>query len=206
MKVLLINGSPRKNGCVFTALSLAAEELEKLGIATEIFQLGSSPVRDCNGCGYCEDKGVCVHDDIVNTLIAKAKEADGFIVGSPVYYSHPTGQILSVLDCAFYAGKSSFEYKPAAAIVTARRAGTTASLDVLSKYFADACMPQISSTYWNMVHGNTPDEIMQDKEGLQTVRNLARNTAWILKCIEAGAKAGIVRPVPEQGEWSNFVR
>lgn len=209
MKVLLFNGSTRQNGCVFTALSEIAAVLNQEGIDTEILQMGAHPVHDCMGCNYCQGKGQgkCVfNDDIANTLIEKAKDADGFIFGSPVYYAHPTGQIQAILDRVFYAGAGNFMYKPGAAIVTARRAGTTASLDVLNKYFTDACMPVISSTYWNMAHGNTPEQIKKDEEGLQTMRNLGRNMAWLLKSIEAGKKAGLKTPKPETAAWTNFIR
>ena len=143
---------------------------------------------------------------MVNEIIAKAKEADGFIFGSPVYYAHPSGQLLSMLDRLFYAGGSAFSHKPGAAVVTARRAGTTASLDVLNKYMTDAQMPIVSSTYWNMVFGPVPELVEQDKEGLQTMRNLGRNMAWLLKCIQAGQQSGIEVPIAETANWTNFNR
>ncbi len=206
MRVLLFNGSTRENGCTYTALQEIAAVLNEEGIETEILQMGAKAVRDCTGCNACQRTGKCVFDDIVNVLIEKAKEADGFVFGSPVYYAHPTGQVQAVLDRAFYAGGQHFAYKPGAAIVTARRAGTTASLDVLNKYFTDACMPVVSSTYWNMAHGNTPEEVKRDDEGLQTMRNLGRNMAWLLKCIEAGKAAGVSHPTPETAAWTNFIR
>ena len=209
MKVLLFNGSTRENGCVFTALSEIAAVLNEEGVETEILQMGSSPVYDCMGCDYCYNAGdgYCIfEEDMVNEWLDKVKAADGFIFGSPVYYAHPTGQFQAILDRLFYAGAEHFLYKPGAAIVTARRAGTTASLDVLNKYFTDACMPVISSTYWNMAHGNTPEQIKKDEEGLQTMRNLGRNMAWLLKSIEAGKKAGLKTPKPETAAWTNFIR
>lgn len=209
MKVLLFNGSTKKNGCVYRTLSEIADTLRKQEIDSEILQMGAGSVRDCVGCNFCQSGGAgkCVYeDDMVNEWLEKAAEADGFIFGSPVYYAHPTGQFLAILDRMFYAGGECFKYKPGAAIVTARRAGTTASLDVLNKYFTDASMPVVSSTYWNMVHGNRPEEIEQDAEGLQTMRNLGNNMAWLLKCIEAGRKQGIEHPEAEEDSWTNFIR
>ena len=206
MKVLMINGSPKAKGCTATALSEAAKVLEEYGIESEIYQLGNKPIRDCTDCGGCgKTDGVCVfNDDCVNEMIRKAAEADGFLFGTPVYYAHPSGRILSVLDRAFYAGSKAFRHKPAAAVASARRAGTTASLDVLNKYFGLAQMPMVTSTYWNMVHGTNPGEVSLDKEGLQTMRNLARNMAWLLKCIEIGKENGIT-PSFESGNRTNFI-
>ena len=207
MKVLLFNGSSRANGCTYTALKEAADVLEQEGIETEIIQIGGQPVWDCIGCRQCASKGRCVfEDDPVNQWVEKAKEADGFLFGTPVYYAHPSGRILSVLDRMFYSGSRYFARKPAAAVASARRAGTTASLDVLNKYFTFNQMPVVSSTYWNMVHGNTPEEVRQDLEGLQVIRNLARNMAWLLKCIEAGKAQGIQAPEAENGARTNFIR
>lgn len=209
MKVLLINGSTRKNGCTYLALTEVAKPLQEAGIETEIVQLGAEPVWDCIGCNSCQGSGGghCVfEDDVVNSWIAKAKEADGFVFGSPVYFAHPTGHFLSVLDRMFYAGGEAFFHKPGAAMVTARRAGTTASLDVLNKYMTDAQMPVVTSTYWNMVFGPAPELVEQDKEGLQTMRNLGRNMAWLLKCIQAGAQQGVTPPVAETDHWTNFNR
>lgn len=207
MKVLLLNGSTRLNGCTYTALCEVERILKEEGIETEIFQLGGTSVRDCIACGYCYSHHQCVFDDdAVNEWTKKAKEADGFIIGTPVYYAHPSGQVISFLDRAFYSSKASFTHKPAAAIASARRAGTTASLDVIHKHFMINQMPVVSSSYWNMVHGNTPKEVMQDEEGLQTMRNLARNMAWLLKCIKAGEKEGISVPENEKGKRTNFIR
>ncbi len=207
MKVLLMNGSCHAKGCTYTALTEIAATLIQEGIATEILQIGGKPVRDCIGCGQCAGKNACVFDDdMVNEWLQKAKEADGFIFGTPVYYAHPDGRILSVLDRMFYAGGSYFAHKPGAAIASARRAGTTASIDVLNKYFTINQMPIISSTYWNMVHGNKPEDVKQDLEGLQTMRNLGRNMAWILKSIEAGRAAGVKIPAAERDNRTNFIR
>ena len=209
MKVLLINGSTVKNGCIYTALSEIETVLNRAHIETEVLQLGNQPIRDCTGCGFCrkEGQGYCVfREDIVNAWLDKMKKADGFIFGTPVYYAHPTGQILAFLDRVFYAGRDYFLHKPAAAVTSARRAGTTASIDVLNKYFSNACMPIVSSNYWNMVYGNTPEEVREDAEGLQTMRNLGHNMAWLLKCIKAGAEKGIIRPQMETKSCTNFIR
>ncbi len=207
MKVLLFNGSPHKNGCTFTALSEIAKTLEEEGIEAQILQAGNGPVRDCISCGGCAGKSRCVfNDDPVNQWLELAAEADGFIFGSPVYYAHPNGRILSLMDRMFYAGSRNFAQKPAAVVVSARRGGTTASLDALLKHLTINQMPVVSSTYWNMVHGNSPEEVMQDAEGLQTMRNLARNMAWLIKCIEAGKNNGITAPAAEWGNRTNFIR
>lgn len=208
MKVLLLNGSSRPNGCTYTALAEVAAALNSAGIETEILFLGSGPVRDCIACEACKKSpGRCaIDDDFINDIIDKAREADGLVLGSPVYFSHPSGRILSVLDRVFYAGRPVFAHKPAAAIVSARRAGTSSSLDVLNKYFTVAQMPVVSSTYWPMVHGNQPEEVMQDAEGLRTMRNLAANMAWLLRCIEAGKAAGFDAPQAETGVQTNFIR
>lgn len=208
MKVLLINGSSKNNGCTFTALNEVAKTLEEQGIDTEFMNLGSASVRDCIGCKKCVDldKKCIFDDDIVNDLINAAAEADGFIFGTPVYYAHPSGRILSVLDRAFYAGSSVFRHKPGAAIASARRSGTTASIDVLNKYFTFAEMPIVSSTYWNTIHGNSPDETIQDLEGIQIMRNLGLNMAWLLKCIEIGKENGIEIPLTDRSQRTNFIR
>lgn len=199
MKVLLFNGSPRANGCTFTALTVIADVLNSQGIETEILQIGNKPVQDCIACGGCAEKGICVFsNDPVNEWIEKAKSADGFVFGTPVYYAHPSGRILSAMDRLFYAGGNNFAHKPAAVVASARRAGTTATLDAIVKHLSISQMPIISSTYWNMVHGNTPDEAKQDLEGMQTMHNLGENMAWILKCIEAGKQLGIDVPLTEK--------
>ena len=179
--------------------------LQAEGIDYEIFQMGAQPVRDCIGCRQCTEQGCIFMDDLVNAFVRKARSADGFVFGTPVYYAHASGRILSFLDRAFYSSKDAFAYKPAAAVASARRAGTTASLDDLNKYFGISHMPAVGSSYWNMVHGNRPEEVLRDAEGLQTMRNIAHNMAWLLKCIEAGRKQGIV-PEAESGNWTNFIR
>ena len=208
MRVLLINGSPNEKGCTYTALSEAAGALEREGIETEIFQMGKQPVRGCIGCGGCARKGDgrCVFDDdAVNRALEKAEEADGYIIGSPVYFASANGSLIALLDRMFYAGKC-FAYKPAAAVVSARRAGTTASIDEINKYFSIRNMPVVSSKYWTMVHGNTPEEVRQDLEGMQNMRVLGRNMAWMLKCLEAGRQAGIDIPEAETPVKTNFIR
>lgn len=205
MKVLLINGSPHKNGCTYTALSKAAASLNENGIETEIFWIGNKAIHGCIACGGCKDTGRCVFDDGVNDVSDKMAECDGLIVGTPVYYASPNGSLYSLLDRLFGICPS-LAHKPAAAVASARRGGTTAAIDGINKYFTIRQMPVVSSTYWNNVHGNTPEEVKQDKEGLQTMRNLGKNMAWLIKCIEAGKKAGIDIPVAESSEKTNFIR
>jgi len=208
MKVLLINGSPNEKGCTYTALSQVAKEIEKEGIETEIFHVGNKPIRGCIACNHCSktQSGKCVFDnDTVNIGLEKAKSADGFIFGSPVHYAAASGMMTSFLDRFFYAGKG-FDYKPGASVVSCRRAGSTAALDQLNKYFTISNMPLVSSQYWNMVHGNTPEEVMQDLEGMQVMKMLGKNMAWLLKSIECGKKAGIALPEKEERQWTNFIR
>lgn len=208
MKVLLINGSPHEKGCTYTALCEVASELNKANIETEIFHVGKQPIRGCTGCGHCWKNmtGKCVfNDDTVNVALEKAKTVDGFIFGSPVHYAGASGMITSFLDRMFYAG-DVFEYKPGAAIVTCRRGGATAAFDQLNKYFTIKSMPVVSSQYWNMVHGNTPEEIVQDLEGMQTMRTLGKNMAWLLQSIEVGRKNGVTLPQKEESQVTNFIR
>ncbi len=210
MKVLLINGSNKTNGCTNRALEEVAKVLVENGVEYEIFQVGVAPIRDCIGCNQCSAKlknNTCIfNDDVVNQLIKKASECDGFVFGTPVYYAHPSGRILSLLDRVFYAGSRVFKHKPAFAIASARRAGTTASIDVLNKYFMFAQMPVVSSSYWNMVHGNIPEQVEQDLEGLQTMRNAARNLVWLMKCIELGKVNNVEPPKNESGVRTSFIR
>lgn len=206
MKVLLLNGSAHEEGCTFTALSEIANALNKEGIETEIFQLGNPALKDCSGCGACKKIDKCVIDDVVNEFVEKARECDGFIFGTPVYYAHPSGRILSFLDRAFYSGKTAFQFKPACAISSARRAGTTASFDVLNKYFTVSNMPIVSAGYWNNIHGRVADDAKQDLEGLQVMRTLGRNMAWLLKCIELGKQNNINRPELEEKILTDFIR
>ena len=208
MKVLLINGSPKEHGCTDLALSEVARTLRENGIETEQVWIGTKPVRGCIACGGCSGKGRCVFgDDPVNTVLEKMAQAGGLVVGSPVYYASANGSVVSLLDRMFYAGAGSlFAGKPAAAVVSARRAGTTASIDELNKYFTISGMPVVSSSYWNMIHGNNPQEAAQDAEGLQVMRNLGRNMAWLLHCIEAGKEKGIAFPAQENSCRTNFIR
>ena len=207
MNVLLINGSPNNKGCTYAALSEVAKALKKQDIDEEIFYVGNKPIRGCTACGKCSETGKCIFDDdAVNVAIGKAAEADGFVFGSPVHYAGASGFITSFLDRCFFAGSDVFAYKPGAAVVSCRRGGATAAFDQLNKYFTISNMPVVSSQYWNMVHGNTPEEVLQDLEGLQIMRTLGQNMAWLLKSIAAGRKAGIVRPEPEEHIWTNFIR
>ena len=211
MKVILVNGGPHKNGCVNIALEEVAKELNKENIETEIFWVGVKPIAGCIACGNCAKTGKCVFDDVVNEFVEKAKDADGFIFGTPVHYAGASGAITSFLDRAFYSascsGKSDrFLFKPSACVISARRAGTTATYDQINKYFGITQMPIISSRYWNMVHGNTPEQVKQDEEGMQTMRILGRNMAYYLKCIEAGKEKGINPPKQEQTTFTNFIR
>ncbi|MBQ3107373.1 MAG: flavodoxin family protein, partial [Firmicutes bacterium] len=200
MKVLLLNGSPNAQGCTYTALQEIAKELQKAGIESEIFQIGKKPISGCIACRGCKAEtaaGCVLPDGIVTEFQQKLADADGLIVGSPVYFASANGSVISLLDRAFYSNRTGVVNKPASAVVSARRGGTTATIDELNKYFLLAGMPVVSSSYWNMVHGNTPEEVLQDAEGLQTMRNLARNMAWMLKSIEAGKAAGVEAPVRE---------
>ena len=207
MKVLLVNGSPNKKGCTYTALCEVEKELNKFDIETEMFYLGKKPIRGCTTCGKCVEIGKCVFDDDpVNVALDKGNTSDGFIFGSPVHYAGSSGFIKSFLDRCFYSGSNVFAYKPGAAIVSCRRAGSTSAFDQLNKYFSINNMPIVSSQYWNMVHGNTPEEVLQDIEGLQTMRTLGRNMAWLLQSIEAGKNAGVAMPEKEDRIWTNFIR
>ena len=211
MKVLLFNGSPHKNGCTYTALEEISKTLKEEGIDSEIYQIGIGSITPCRACSACAKLGRCViNDDDVNNFVEKCKNFDGFIFGSPVHYGSACGGITAFLDRAFFVnftgGKKVFEHKPGAAIASARRAGTTATLDQLNKYFAITEMPMISGRYWNMVHGHTPDDVKQDLEGMQNMRILARNMAWHLKCMEAGRNAGVPMPKKEEIVYTNFIR
>ena len=207
MKVLLFNGSTNAHGCTYTALKMVADTLIEEGIEAEIIQLGIAPIGGCRGCGFCR-KGdrLCVQNDIVNEILPKLKETDGFVFGSPVHFAGASGALTSFMDRLFFAGGNQFRMKPAAAVVSARRGGTTATFDQINKYFTIREMPVVSSQYWNMVHGNTPEEVMQDEEGLQTMRVIARNMAYLLRCMEAGKAAGIPLPKQEPHAVTNFIR
>lgn len=206
MKVMLVNGGPHKNGCTYTALSEVADVLNKNGIDTDIFWVGNKPVSGCVACGACLKTGKCFMDDCVNEFVEKAADADGFIFGSPVHFASASGALTSFMDRLFYGAKLSWRGKPAAAVVSCRRGGASASFDQINKYFTIKGMIVVSSQYWNSVHGNTPEEVKKDLEGLQTMRTLASNMSWILKCIEAGKGAGIELPEQESKISTNFIR
>lgn len=207
MKVLMINASPHEKGCTYTALSEIAKTLAEEGVESEIVHVGTSVKHPCIGCRACAKAGKCVFDDdVVNECVDKMKEADGFIIGEPVYYAGPASQAQMFMDRAFFSSASKFAFKPAAAVASCRRGGLTATMDRMNKYFTISQMPIVSSNYWNGVHGNTPEEVMQDKEGLQVMRILARNMAWMLKCIDAAKKAGIEYPKQEEKIRTNFIR
>ena len=211
MKVLLVNGSPNKKGCTYTALSEVSKILNDEGIETEIFWIGTKPIIGCIACMICGEKGVCTfNNDVVNEFVEKAYGADAFVFGSPVYYAGANGSMTSFLDRVFYcnshgSGGVAFKHKPGAVVCSARRAGTTATYDQLIKYLGISQMPIISSFYWNMVHGNTPEEVMQDEEGLSTMRQLARNMAFFLNCLQLGKENGLT--VDEEPKLrTNFIR
>jgi len=207
MKVLMMNGGWRTKGNCAFLLEYAASELEKDGIESEVAHVGGAHVRDCLGCGKCTETGLCIFDDDgVNAFIEKAAQADGFLFAAPVFFAHPAGRALDFMDRIFYAAPRSVFYgKPAAAICVARRAGTTAALDVMNKYFGIRGMPCVGSTYWNEVHGFTHDDLLRDEEGMQTLRNLAHNLGWLMRCIDAGRVAGIEVPEPERGARTHFI-
>ncbi len=207
MKVLLINGSPHEHGCTWTALSEIASVLEAESIQTELVHVGHRPIMGCTGCGACRSGNGCVYrDDPVCAIVEKAAEADGFVFGSPVHYAAASGAMTALMDRCFYSGGAAFAYKPAACIVSCRRGGATAALDQLNKYLTISNMPLVSSSYWSMVHGTTPEEVRQDLEGMQTMRRIGKNMAWLLRCIEAGRMAGIDRPAEEPKVRTNFIR
>ena len=210
MKVLLVNGSPHPHGCTDTALNEISDTLIVEGVETEHFWIGNKPLAGCMGCNGCAKTGRCVFNDSVNEFLDKAPEADGFIFGSPVHYAAASGAMTCFMDRVFFADlrgkRNSFYLKPAAAIVSARRAGTTAALDQMNKYFLHAQMPVIPSRYWNMVHGGTSEQVRQDEEGMQIMRTLARNMVWFLNCKVAGIKSGVPFPKREERISTNFIR
>jgi len=211
MKVLLVNGSPNQNGCTNAALTEVVRILNKEGIDTEIFWIGNKPISGCIACYGCSKSGKCVINDTVNEFLERAKSTDGFIFGTPVHYAAASGAMTSFMNRAFFSdrtgnGSKTFYLKPGASVVSARRAGTTATFDQINKYFTVQEMPIISSRYWNMVHGAKPEDVLKDEEGLYTMRVLARNMAYFLKCKEAGEKAGIPLPEREPRVTTNFIR
>ena len=207
MKVLLINGSPHAQGCTYTALSVVANELQKNGVETEIVHVGHKDIRGCIGCYKCRELGRCVFDkDVVNELSQKFAEADGLVVGSPVYYAGMNGTLKSLLDRLFFSAPFPKRFKVGAAVVSARRMGTTSTLDDLNKYFLHGEMPIASSRYWNAVHGNTLKDVMREEEGLQTMRYLGRNMAFLIRAIRAEReRAGLPEEEPQRIA-TNFIR
>ena len=210
MKVLLVNGSPNEKGCTYTALQEVARTLEKEGIETEFFWIGKKAVSGCIACHKCREIGRCVFKDVVNEFREKALTADGFIFGSPVHYASLAGNMASFMDRVFYSelngnDNKAFYLKPAAAVISARRAGTTVSFDQMNKYFTLQEMPVISSRSWNEVHGAVPSEVLEDKEGMYTMRVLGRNMAYFLRCREAARKAGVTLPEREEAVFTNFI-
>ncbi len=204
MKVLLINGSPHAQGCVYTALTELAGALEKNEVETQLFQLGVKPVRGCIACGKCKQTGRCIfEDDVLKDLYPLVEEADGYVIGSPVYYAGPNGMLCALLDRLFYSHGGVMKGKPAAAVVSCRRGGASASFDRLNKYFSINQMPIVTSQYWNSVHGNAPEDVKKDLEGLQTMRTLGNNMAWLLKTMVASP---VPKPEPEPGIATNFIR
>ena len=205
MKALLINGSPHANGCTFTALNIVAEELQKNGIETEIVHIGNKDIRGCVACGKCYELGHCVFNDMVNEVASKLEEADGLVVGSPVYYAGPNGTLTNLLDRLFYSAHYDLRMKVGAAVISARRGGTTAAFDRLNKYFTISEMPVVSSRYWNMVHGHTPEDVMKDEEGCQIMRVLGRNMAFLIRAIAAERERN---GLPEKvvASYTNFIR
>lgn len=209
MNVLLFNGSPHKEGATYTALLEISNELTRNNITAEIIQVGSEGFTGCKACRGCKDKNKCVFgdNDGLNAIIAKCDQADGFVFGSPVYYASANGTLVGFMDRLFYSASSTLRHKPAAAIACARRGGTTATLDVINKYFTINQMPVVSSTYWNIVHSNGgASEVAQDLEGMQTMRNIGKNMAWLLTCIELGKHNGIEPPIADCGSFTNFIR
>ena len=202
-KVILLNGSPHQHGCTATALEEMIRVFEEEGIETELIQVGGRDIRGCIACKRCEELGKCVFDDLVNEVAAKFEQADGLVVGSPVYYSSPNGTILSLLDRLFYSTPFSKQMKVGAAVVSCRRGGNTASFDVLNKYFTISSMPVASSTYWNQVHGFTAEDVKKDLEGLQTMRNLARNMSFMIRAF-ADAKEKYGYPEQEGESFTSF--
>ena len=206
MKVLLVNGSPHKNGCTDTALREVAGALQAEGIDAEIFWIGNEPVGGCIACGGCAKAGKCVFGGTVNEFAEKAKEADGFIFGTPVHYASASGNMTSFMDRLAYAGGRYLAYKPAAICCSARRAGTTSTLDQLVKYPQFFHMPLVNGSYWAMVHGSNPEQVLQDAEGCAVMQELGRNMAWLLHCIEAGRAAGFEHPQNPKRPMTNFIR
>lgn len=206
VKVILINGSPHEKGCTFTALNEAAQQLGKNGIETQMYWIGTDPISGCLACRACTKTGKCFINDKVNEFAGIAQNADGFIFGSPVYYAGASGQLKCFMDRLFFSASKHFHNKPAAAVVSCRRGGASTAFDNINKYFMINNMPVVTSRYWNQVHGSTPEDVPKDEEGLQTMRILADNMAWLLKSIDAGRNAGVTLPEREVPIRTNFIR
>ena len=205
MKVLLLNGSPRVSGVNGTALQEMVQVFEQNGIETEVVHVGNQAVRGCMACGYCYKNGKCIYDDVVNELAAKFEEADGLVVASPVYYASANATLVAVLDRLFYSSRFDKTMKVGASVVTCRRGGASATFDELNKYFTISGMPVVSSQYWNSIHGNSAEEAVQDEEGLQVVRTLARNMSFLMKSIALG-KEQFGLPEKEKRVATNYIR
>ena len=206
MKVLLINGSPNKEGCTYTALREVETTLHKHGIDTELLYLGLKPIAGCIACNKCMETGHCFRDDAVREIQIRLDEFDGIIIGTPVYFSAPTGQLISFLNRLFHGTRNKMAGKLGAGIVSCRRGGASASFEMLNQYFTVSNMPIVSSQYWNSVHGHVPDDVRKDLEGLQTMRTLGENMAWLLKCIQIAKENGIRKPVYEPQLRTNFIQ
>ena len=206
MKVLLVNGGPHEKGCTYTALEEVSKTLQKNGIETEIIWLGVNPIAGCIGCNACLKTGKCFRNDIVNEFIEKSKEADGFVFGTPVHFASSAGSLTSFMDRVFYGRGDLFKNKPACCVVSCRRGGATATFDQINKYFSICNMPIVTSQYWNQVHGTNPDEVRKDEEGMQTMRTLGNNMAWLLKCIDVAKNDGVEYPENEKAVKTNFIR
>ena len=206
MKVLLVNGGPHEKGCTYTALEEVSKTLQKNGIETEIIWLGVKPIAGCIGCNVCLKTGKCFRNDIVNEFIEKSKEADGFVFGTPVHFASSAGSLTSFMDRVFYGRGNLFKNKPACCVVSCRRGGATATFDQINKYFSICNMPIVTSQYWNQVHGTNPDEVRKDEEGMQTMRTLGNNMAWLLKCIDVAKNNGVEYPENEKAVKTNFIR
>ena len=205
MKVILSKGSPNAKGCTYTALEEVSKTLKSEGIETEIIHVGHKDIRGCIGCRQCKTKGKCVFNDIVNDIAPKFKECDGIVIGSPVYFASANGTLVSFIDRLFYSMTADKTMKVGAAVVSCRRGGNSSTFDELNKYFTISQMPIASSQYWNMVHGNSPEEVQQDLEGLQTMRTLGKNMAFLIKSIQLGKKEfGL--PEKEEHKFTNFIR
>ena len=204
-KVLLINGSPNERGCTYTALNEVAGALAKNGVETELLYLGKNPVAGCIACGKCFQTGRCIFDDKVNEILEKLNGYDGIVIGSPVYYAGPAGQLCAFLDRLFFCSGGRMAGKLGAAVVSCRRGGASAAFDRLNKYFTIANMHVVGSQYWNQVHGFTPEDVRRDEEGLQTMRTLGQNMAWLLKNVEAGREKGVPFPEYEAQVQTNFI-